>query len=364
MSEDETTGHPYLGLPPRAFWKSAVAQADRDRFPGLVTPRFAITAQTRIATAGSCFAQHIARWLRGAGCRVLDGEPAPASMPAQVAARWGYGLYSGRYGNIYTARQLRELLEEIALGAAPDPRLVWQRPDGRHVDALRPTIEPEGMESPAEVLLHREWHLERVAQVLRRTDLLIFTLGLTEGWEDTATGRILPVCPGVGAGRFDPARHVFRNAGHAAVLADLHAVHALLQRFRPGMRLLLTVSPVPLTATASGEHVLTATAWSKAVLRAAAGEFVAGVAAADYFPSFELVTQPAAGGPWFEANWRSISAAGVARVMGIFLAAHGLAPDAAAGPAPADDDADEGGADEGGADDPVCDELLLQAFAP
>lgn len=349
--------HPYADLPPRAFWKRAVAQADRDRFPGLVTPRFAITAQTRIATAGSCFAQHIGRALRAAGCRVLDGEPAPATMPPRVSARRGYGPYSGRYGNIYTARQLRELLEEIATGADPDPRLIWTREDGRLIDALRPTVEPDGLDSLDEVLTLRAWHRERVAQVLRQSDVFIFTLGLTEAWEDTRCARILPLCPGVAGGTFDPARHVFRNARVAEVLDDLHHIRALLHRFRPGMRMLLTVSPVPLTATASGQHVMLATAQSKAILRAAAGEFVADVADADYFPSFELITQPASGGPWFESNWRSVSAGGVARAMAIFLAAHGLAE-----AAPPAEPAPEVAEDEN--DDLICDELLLQAFAP
>ncbi|MCC7321629.1 MAG: GSCFA domain-containing protein [Rubellimicrobium sp.] len=356
--------HPYADLPPRAFWKTAVAGADRRRFPGLVAPRFAIGPATRVATAGSCFAQHIARALRAAGCHVLDGEPAPAVMAADVAARWGYGLYSGRYGNIYTARQMRQLLEEIAQGADPDPRLVWERPDGRLVDALRPTVEPEGLGSVDEVLLLRAWHRERVAQVLRRTDVFIFTLGLTEAWEDAQTGRVLPLCPGVVAGTFDPARHLFRNFRTSEVLADLHAIHAALGRFRAGMRMIVTVSPVPLTATASGQHVLTATAWSKAVLRAAAGEFVADVAGADYFPSLELVTQPASGGPWFDANLRTVSRQGVERVMDIFLAAHGLsrlvAPECPDPPPPASDspatDAQDG-------DALVCEDLLLQAFS-
>lgn len=346
--------HPYSDLPPRAFWKSAVAEADRDSFPGLVRPRFAVDRDTSIATAGSCFAQHIARALRGAGCLVLDAEPPPEAMTAGVAERFGYGLFSGRYGNVYTARQFRQLLEEIAFGADPDPQFVWER-DGRFVDAFRPTVEPEGLDSPEEVLLHRAYHLERTAQMLRLADVMIFTLGLTEAWEDRETGRVFPVCPGVAGGRFDPARHVFRNFRHAEVLEDLHAIRALLQRFRPGMRMLLTVSPVPLTATASGEHVMTATAWSKAILRGAVGEFVADTAEADYFPSFEIVTQPASGGPWFEPNMRAVSAAGVAKVMGIFLAAHGLTETAAAPPRKVKE--------EGETDDVICDELLLQAFA-
>lgn len=347
--------HPYADLPPRAFWKTGVERADRSRFPGLVAPRFPILRDTRVATAGSCFAQHIARALRAAGCLVLDAEPPPEAMALAVAERFGYRLFSGRYGNIYTARQLRQLLEEIAAGMGPDPACVWERA-GRFVDAFRPTVEPEGLGRPAEVLLHRDYHLERTAQMLRQADVLVFTLGLTEAWADRATGRVFPVCPGVAGGRFDPARHVFRNFATAAVLDDLHAIRALLHRFNPAMRLLLTVSPVPLTATATGEHVMVATAWSKAVLRAAVGEFVAAVPDADYFPSFEIVTQPASGGPWFLPNMRAVSPEGVAKIMDIFLAAHGLAPAPAAAAAPDPED-------EGEADDVVCDDLLLQAFA-
>jgi hypothetical protein len=256
-----------------------------------------------------------------------------------------------------------QLLDEIIAGR-PDPACVW--PLGpRFVDGFRPTVEPEGLDSAEEVLLHRDYHLERTSRMLMGADVFIFTLGLTEAWEDRATGRVFPVCPGVAGGIFDPDRYRFVNFHTAEVAADLAQIHDRLQRFNPQIELLLTVSPVPLTATATGEHVLTATAWSKAALRAAAGEFVAETPGTDYFPSFEIVTHPAAGGPWFEPNLRSVTAAGVARVMGIFLAAQGLAPGAAAGTgdgaAAIRPEEPEGEAE--AEDALVCDELLLEAFA-
>jgi len=352
--------HPYSDLPPRAFWRSGVTDADRLLFADLYRPAIAIRSETRVATAGSCFAQQIARALRGAGCTVLDAEPPPRAMPSDVAAAFGYGLFSGRYGNIYTARQLRQLLDEIIAGE-PDPACVWTRDDGRFLDGFRPTVEPEGMDSADEVLLHRAYHLERTSRMLQEADVLVFTLGLTEAWEDTVTGRVHPVCPGVAGGQFDPARHRFVNFRVGQVVEDLTAIHAALQRFRNGMQMLLTVSPVPLTATASGQHVLTATSGAKAVLRAAAGEFVADTPGSDYFPSLELVTHPAAGGPWFDANLRSVCAAGVARVMEVFLTAQGLRPQAAtAATASAPDTPQED--EEDSADALVCDELLLEAF--
>lgn len=351
--------HPYGNLPPEAFWKTAVAEADREAFPGLYTPVFAIDRETNVATAGSCFAQHIGRYLRGAGCTVLDAEPPPRSMSEQIAHRFGYSLFSGRYGNVYTARQMRQLLEDVADGTA-DPRFVWEN-EGRFRDAFRPTVEPEGMDSADEVMLHRNYHLERTSRMLQQADVFVFTLGLTESWEDAETGRVFPVCPGVAAGTFDAVAHVFRNFTHAEVLADLQAIHVQLRRFNPAIKLLLTVSPVPLTATATGQHVLEATSWSKATLRAAAGEFVAQSADTAYFPSLEIVTHPASGGPWFEPNLRSVRPEAVDKVMSIFLAAHGLldtpnglVPDSRSEPGEDDSDSE---------DDLVCDELLLQAFA-
>lgn len=348
--------HPYQDQPARAFWKSAVSAAEVEAYAELYRPRHRITPKTPIATAGSCFAQHIGRALRLAGCQVQDAEPPPRGMSAATATRFGYGIYSARYGNLYTARQLRELLRDAADGNI-DPELVWTTPAGRFVDPLRPTIEPDGLRARREVLLHRRTHLGRLAAMLARTEVFIFTLGLTEAWIDTASDRVLPLCPGVAAGSFDPGRHRFHNFTHGEVLDDLRGILAGLQRFNPDMRLILSVSPVPLVATATDAHVLSATTQSKAVLRAAAGEFVAAEPAADYMPAYEIVTSPAFGGPWFQPDLRSVRPEGVERVMGCFLAAHDLLDGAPPADAPAaPDDLVE-------ADDILCDELLLQAFA-
>lgn len=345
--------HPYSDLPARAFWRSAVAEADRSQFPGLYTPRVAITPDTTVATAGSCFAQHIGTYLRMAGCNVQDAERPLQAMTDKIAKRFGYGLFSARYGNIYTARQMCELLEDVRSGHVHDAH-VWTK-SNVFVDAFRPTIEPEGLETREEVRLHRTHHLIRVAAMLERTDVFVFTLGLTECWQHIPTGRTYPVCPGVAGGIFDPGQHRFHNFTHAEVLADLHRLHDLLRSFNPDMALILTVSPVPLTATATDAHVLNATTQSKATLRAAAGEFIANTVNTDYVPSFEIITAPASGGPWFDGNMRSVSTAGVEKVMSIFLAAHGLieaAPEAT--PTPQPDTAEE---------DLVCEDLLLQSFA-
>jgi hypothetical protein len=80
------------------------------------------------------------------------------------------------------------------------------------------------------------------------------------------------MCPGTVRGHFDANLHLFVNHTTADVIARLNATMDRLRDVHSAMRFLLTVSPVPLTATASGAHVLTSTMHSKSILRAAAGE--------------------------------------------------------------------------------------------
>jgi hypothetical protein len=350
---------PYADLPPRAFWRSGVSErAPLD--PGDVfAPRFPVTREMRVATAGSCFAQHVGRALRQAGFDVIDAEPLPEAVPDAIAQRFGYRLFSARYGNIYTARQLAQLFDE-AEGAATPADPVWRR-GSRFVDAQRPAVEPEGLDSEALVLEHRRRHLALVRTAFRAADLFVFTFGLTEAWVDAGSGTVFPTAPGTVAGAYDPSRHAFRNYDAFEVLADFEHFRERLKAVNPKVRFLVTVSPVPLTATASGAHVEVATSYSKAVLRAVCGMLVARHPDVDYFPSFEIITSQNARGAYFEANARSVSAAGVATAMGLFLRAHGIAAQA---DGPAKDRKHRRRARVAAAgDEVVCEESLLEAFA-
>lgn len=353
----------YDGLEARAFWRSGVAEAGIWPPPDLFRPRFPITRSARILTAGSCFAQHVGKALRGHGFSVIDTEPLPTSVPEGVAQAHGYGLYSARYGNIYTVRQLLQLLRE-AWGDFAPAQPVWSR-NGRFFDALRPSVEPDGLESPEQVAEARRAHLAALREAVTEADMLVFTLGLTEAWEDRATGTVYPTAPGTLAEAPDPSAIVFRNHRAADIRAEFEQVREVLRVANPDMRFLLTVSPVPLTATATGDHVLAATVHSKSVLRAVAGELREDYPDVDYFPSYEIVTAPAAGGQFYEANLRSVRPAGVARVMAAFLDA--VAPGEGAGrSAPPDREARRQARlarqSRGQTDDVVCEEQLLEAF--
>lgn len=308
---------PYAARPPRSFWRTGVADVDGMVLPELYRAKFPIDRSMPIATAGSCFAQHIGRAMRTRGFNVLDAEPAPPGLDDAAAQAFGYRIYSARYANIYTVRQFVQIVEE-ALGRFTPAEQVWEKA-GRFYDAMRPSVEPEGLSSPELVLQHRAHHLAAVRQVLAEASVLVFTMGLTEAWVDRETGCVYPTAPGTIAGQFDPDRHVFKNFDYPEILEDFTRLRALLKEINPGLRMLVTVSPVPLTATAGDEHVLAATTYSKSVLRAVAGKVAREYDDVDYFPSYEVITSAKARGRFFSDNLRSVEPIGVATVMATFF---------------------------------------------
>lgn len=308
---------PYRGLPAEAYWKRSVADLPADEVDPVQDLGFRLGPRDAIATAGSCFAQHIARYLQASGCHYFVAEPPPYLLDNETAAAFQYGTFSARFGNIYTTRQLWQLFQR-AYGTFQPVDDHWRQGD-RFIDPFRPSIQPEGFRSLEELHLDRAHHLACVRQMFERADCFVFTLGLTEGWENVQDGAVYPVCPGCGQGEFDPSMHRFVNFGVNDVCADLEAFVVALRRVNPEVKIILTVSPVPLIATMSGRHVLAATTYSKSVLRVAAEQVVSRFERVGYFPSYEIITSAASRGRYYASDLRSVTEEGVAHVMGCFF---------------------------------------------
>ncbi len=311
--------HPYRSLPDRAFWKRGLAE----RAPSDVDPvgRFdlRIAEDTKVATAGSCFAQHIARHLQSSGYSYYVAEDGHPALPQRVRQSAGYGLFSARYGNIYTTRQLIQLWQR-AFGLFEPEEGVWRGEDREYLDPFRPTIQPGGFVSEAEVLADRAQHLAAVRRMFETLDVFVFTLGLTECWRSRADGAVFPVCPGVSGGEFDPDRYEFYNQSVGDVIDDLMQFRRELASVNPRAQLMLTVSPVPLAATAApGAHVLSATTYSKSVLRVAAETLAGAHANVHYFPSYEIITGAYSRGRYYAEDLRNVLEEGVSHVMRVFF---------------------------------------------
>ena len=357
--------HPYQSLAADKFWRTGVAELDALDIKGLWKPKLRIRPRTPIVTAGSCFAQHFARALTARGYAWTDHEPGPPSLTAPQKHDYHYGTFSFRTGNIYTPRMLLQWLR-WALAAEPPPTEVWEQ-DGRFFDPIRPAIEPGGFVSVEELHASRAVTLEAIRKAVTSARVFVFTLGLTEAWQNRQTGVEYAVCPGTLAGHFNPAAHVFVNHRFSDLLEDMTEALRLLTAANPALSLLLTVSPVPLTATASNQHVLTATSHSKSLLRAVASELCEGRGHVDYFPSYEIITHPAYRGRFFAPNLRSVLPEGVDHVMTSFFqdqaTTFGNTPNLPPPPVPPLEQVSPEPAMSEAAD-LRCEEEILAAFAP
>jgi hypothetical protein len=297
---------PYAGLPAQQLWKRAVTDVPRDAVdPQGGVARFTIDRTTRIASAGSCFAQRIAERLLANGYTYFVTEP-------------GSG-YSARYGDIYTPLQLKQLVER-AMGTFEPAEPLWTK-NGRWYDPFRPRVEENGFASPEELEAARIVHFAAVRRMLTESDVFVFTLGLTETWCSRADGAAFPLCPGAGIGTFDDAKYEFRNLTVDENVRYLEEFLALAWSFNPALQIILTVSPVPLVATMEPAHVIQSSTYSKSVLRVAAETVRRAHPRVEYFASYEICATGYDGEDHYGDDRRDVNDAAVDRVMRSFFRA-------------------------------------------
>src|SRR5579884_2800478 len=202
---------PYNAQPASAKWREAVARVPAEAVDPTSPPDIRLDRQTAIASAGSCFAQHIRNHLVRRGYNYLITEPGPAGLAEEEREERSYGVFPARFGNIYTTVQLLQLFER-AYGRFVPAEEYWRDGDG-FFDPFRPHVEPEGFADLDALRADRQNHLAAVRALFETVEVLIFTLGLTEAWRSRVDGAVFPVCPGCSIGTFDAGRHEFVNFG-------------------------------------------------------------------------------------------------------------------------------------------------------
>lgn len=302
--------HPYSGSASYKLWNRSVAFRHRSAFDPVVNPRFALTAADAIATMGSCFAQHLTRWLVSNGMNFFsvgdEGGPPGKAL-----------LFSANYGNTYTVAQAVQLIE-AAFGLRRFSGQGWADADGGIRDPLRPAIPNGVFASVQDMLDSRERLFQSVRAVIDGFDCFVFTLGLTETWIRLDDGAALPSAPGVIAGDFTAQEYRFVNFTYDEVLADLVRMIEFIHGRNRNGKIILTVSPVPLAATYEERHVAVSSMASKAILRAATDAAWRRYDFLDYFPSLELFLTAPIGSAYFEEDMRHIRSAGVNHAMRLF----------------------------------------------
>lgn len=315
---DNEIRHPYVGLPDYQFWNKEPGILDASQFDPITQTPFQISKSENVITAGSCFAQHVARYLANNGFNHLITENAHPLFDQEIAFKHNYGIFSARYGNVYTTRQLKQLLQR-AFGEFQPKQNSWKAKGTSFIDPFRPHIQPNGFCSESELENDKTTHFKCVREAFEKADVFVFTLGLTEGWIDPHDGAVFPIAPGISGGIYSDKTAKYKNFNVTETILDLEFSLNYIRLINPSCKFIITVSPVPLNATFENKHVFVSTTYSKSVLRVAAEEVTRNNENTTYFPSYEIITSPYAKGAYFAPDCRSVTPAGVEAVMGVFL---------------------------------------------
>jgi hypothetical protein len=241
-----------------------------------------IRSTTKIASAGSCFAHEIGRALRAWGFNYFVTEPGPDHLSPDERWRRRYGQFSARYGLIFNAPSLRQLVER-GLGLVELKPYIWKQ-EGVWRDPYRDALT---FESPDEYAADVPVFEAALARTLLEAEVFILTLGVNEVWYFKNDGTYLSRVPW----RLMPALLGRKVLTVQENLAELQRLRDVWMPFNPKLRIIVTVSPVPLLATfrSRERNVVVASCHSKSVLRVAAEAFAEANDNVTYFPAYEAV---------------------------------------------------------------------------
>lgn len=287
---------PYSALPASSFWQSrSVNQGNR----------FTIDKHVNVASYGSCFAAKISEEMRRRSLNYIRFED--RSLFCEDGQN-----FSSASGNIYSLAQFYSKLTR-AMGYKKISAPI-ENEDGTWSNPLRPFVRKYS--STREALADERLHNASFIESIRACDTLILTIGLNEFWVNQDDGLAYPICPGCGWGKFDEMRDQAKLGTLDTNISYLKQIENLVAEINREARLIWTLSPVPLVATHTPMPVVQANILSKSILRASLAAYLdeAGTRA-DYFPSYEIISNPFTITENFQADMRQVSEKGVARVM-------------------------------------------------
>ncbi len=300
-------------------WLSALSNKhskwDAKRFSNDVidlehSPKFSLDKKNQFFCIGSCFARNIEEHLIYRDIGVLS----KAIVCPQK--EWPYRP-NGITNKFTTASMLNEF-EWISGRNWPEASLL-ETSNGWLDLQLTPGQNPVSHERAVE---RRQYLISDYFNRIRASDVLIITLGFIETWYDAETGLYLNATPPLWQIRNQPGRFQFERTEFTANLGALESIHDRYLALNPAGKIIVTVSPVPLDRTFSGEDIATANSYSKSILRSAAQTFANNHPNVDYFPSYELVTLSQRSSVYSSHDCLHVTDQRVSEIISFFIQTH------------------------------------------
>ncbi len=263
-----------------------------------ITPKFTLGTDAAVFTSGSCFAREIEFALHSLGKTVLSWSPEEKLLGPDTF---------NRYNTFSVINDFR-----LADAGSYDEDLIWETPLG-WIDYSSNGVYP----SREELVAARKSSIE-IHKRISQADVFVLTLGLVETWYDIKADTYL---------NFTPSEVLSSNLSRFEcrvtdydenVLAAKYLIKFLRDKFNPNLKVIITVSPVPLLVSFTGQDIVQANTFSKATLRAVAQKIEEEDELVDYFPSYEIVTMSDPNKAWLP-DYRHVRRETVSRIMQTFI---------------------------------------------
>ena len=281
-------------------------------FTPKVDPKFTLRRDDKFYAIGSCFARGIESSLTGH--KIIVESAAPEFAELQPANKELSGLgFTNKYNTYSILNELRWALDPDAVfpqeSIVQVTKTTWYDPHTNPSLALADLAET----------LERRAMMQAVTKRIKHCRAVIVTLGLAEVWRDVKADVFINRTPIPSLFKTQPGRYEFHLTSFAENWANLEAIYALLTQYgHSDVRIVVTVSPVPLMNTFSTMDIVVANTWAKSLLRAVAQEWAAAHPNVDYFPSYEIVQSSDRAAVW-ERDLRHVKGAGAHHIMELFL---------------------------------------------
>jgi GSCFA family protein len=244
-----------------------------------ISPSFQLKPGESVFTLGSCFTREIEEELAR-----LDFD-----VPCHrfhVPEHERDGPRPNSVLNQYVPPVMLQELRRALPGATSEPgRCLVETADGQVIDMQLFASQPVSRERGA----RRRAEVEALFRRAFTCQVAVITLGQTEAWWDDHVALFCNQMPTGQVLQAHPDRFYFRRLGLGDIVEHVSATCELLTQRGTVDRVILTVSPVPISRAWDHADALTAYVYSKSLLRVAAETVAGRLEYVDYFPSYDIV---------------------------------------------------------------------------
>lgn len=282
------------------------------------SPSFKFNRDSKIFPIGSCFARNIEEYLVSLNLNV------PTASFKAPKSEWP-GRPSGIL-NKYSPTAIRQAVEWAA-GIFYRDKLVSES----DLDSLSFYTKSENvvdLQLASFIPVSKERHLQRRNEIYNlysevfSSDVITMTLGMTETWHDKETGKFIDAAPMTKELLSEKDRFEFVNLTATQSATEILRAIEVIKQINSKAKFVITVSPVPLLRTFSGNSQVIANCYSKSTLRSACELITSSISPQDivYFPSYEIVTTSKSWDFW-QKDLQHIKSGGVAQLVKYLLTA-------------------------------------------